>query len=475
METTKTILWVEDFDTKDTSTPVDDLDDEVDCVSATVHINEIQNVFPEEHCSRVDLQETVDGALKAIDTYWENYDCVVLDVNLGKGWPPDHPMQESIKKQLSDAGVNFPDEIRYFKENTGYFLYLYLLCKGFPKDRVIMRTAYNGTGVDNLTNKWNTAFNNAGLIPPTNVGKSDNDDKFHSELEKLYPSEDNYYLIRRLILDAANHWIKVISGEACDVNSFVFNAAVADDKRLDTVDLHILLDEIRAFYPVRHNKKVGSGFSNVLRKLSVPFEAYADYSKVSGNRNAFTYLSIMRLIRNWYAHNIISTDEPTEKEFLFLVIIAFRALFDDKSYHNDTFDYEDDILKYLGTKVPSKPDKVIAEELVYGFFRDTYGKIVGLKTLDSKYKIFSTEYWRLLDALGQDKSDHSGCSYKKLIELIWTSKYPIALKFNNKSPTIKQTDGFPDSTMVYLNYPIIGDCGSDILDCILCVDYSLWQ
>lgn len=472
MEITKTILWVEDFDNKDTTVPDDDLDSEPEQVNPTSHTMEIANNFPEVHQNRVTLKETVDSALAAIDNNFYGYDCVVLDVNMKEGWPNELATQKRVQESFSKAGVNFPDEIEHFKTNTGYYLYLYLLCKGFPKDRIIMRTAYNGVGNDNLTLAWDNVFKQAGLQPPINVGKADQNKAFHTSLCSLYPDENQYYLIRRLILDAANHWLAELNSDVL-VADFVFNAAVTEEKKLTKEALCSLLTEINSLFTLRYDGEISDILSNVLRKLSAPFEAYANYTSVNKNENAFTYLSIMRLMRNWYAHNLFTQNAPSEADLFFLIIIAFRALFDSKTASMCLLDYEKAILEYVTQSSPlSSPDKTERERLVYVFYRETYNAINQLENLDSKYKSFSSEYWRLLDSLGQSRQTPSKCTYRKLVELIWTSNCPITLAFVS-NPIVKQKDGYQDSIPTYINYPKYTMSSNNILKFIIDADYAL--
>jgi hypothetical protein len=501
MQTIKTILWVEDFDNKDTAVPAEDLD-APEVTEVADHVGEINKVFPELHRNRVLLQESIENALVSIDEHFDDYDCVVLDINLNKTYPLDEDARNKIKDKFDKSGVHLrtkedypPDSVEAknyttvdeeLKQNAGFYLYLYLLCKGFLKDRVIMRTAFGGSGEGSLTNIWSKVFKRSGLQPPDSVEKIDGNDKidgnnkFHDKLDTLYKDGNpNYYLIRRIVLDATNYWNNQLKAEDSinddaedSINDdFVFNAAADKAKKLNNFGLRKMMDTARAMFALRLDKNIGEIFSETLRNLSFPFEAYADYNEVKKNKNAVTYLSIMRLMRNWYAHNLFVENAPTEKEFVFLFIVALRALFDKKCESVPPLDYEKAALEIFFSEDGMKPDIRIIEGHVYKAYRKTYDLMNSPKTL-------SCDYSKMLDALGRDKKQKRAYSnlYSKLIDLIWTSRFEVTLNFHSdKKDLIKQTPYYRDSAPVYFNFnkPDIDD--SDILSKLLHVDYALRQ
>lgn len=103
--------------------------------------------------------EKMDEMLTIIDSEdMLNYDLVVLDINMENGIDNT----DAVKKTLEEGGLFFPedsddpygDKPNYYdelKRQGGYFVYLYLLKKGFPSDRICFltgnSTALNALGV----------------------------------------------------------------------------------------------------------------------------------------------------------------------------------------------------------------------------------------------------------------------------------------------------------------------------------------
>lgn len=198
----KNIIWVEDFDDKNPieSSVIDDLD------AVNIHIDRTDNIkeyFPKEYVPFVDLKDNLHDALDTLESNFGKYDCVIFDIDLNRGISKDTIYK--VKEKLELNGVTIIDNERFIKD-AGYYLYLYLLKKGFPSERVAILTG--NYGKDNTSGDWEKRFNSAGLVPPKSIPKNAfSKSELKTWLEERYSSKDhankisyNYYKLRSNII-----------------------------------------------------------------------------------------------------------------------------------------------------------------------------------------------------------------------------------------------------------------------------------
>ncbi|WP_462410379.1 hypothetical protein [Neobacillus sp. Marseille-QA0830] len=115
----KKILWVEDFDSGRQTM------DKYDFDQTYVHV----------------VRDFADALLYIKEEYG-TFDTVLLDINLELGEVESEEVQKIMgeylhpNRQFQDIGK------RELKDNAGFYVYLYLLHKGFPRDRVCFLTGY---------------------------------------------------------------------------------------------------------------------------------------------------------------------------------------------------------------------------------------------------------------------------------------------------------------------------------------------
>lgn len=418
----KNIIWVEDFDENSNDVLVDDLD-ALENQTKIDRTKSIHEVFTHKYGDYVEVIEDFQGALDFFDSKFGDFDCVVLDVNLKKTMKLNNDGITSLIDRLKQEGISFSSNHEQLKENAGYYLYLYLLCKGFPRDRVFIRTAYK----DTLSSKWNEKFNNAGLIPPVTIDKtSSSENYFVKEIDKLYDSGNQYYAVRKIIFDACNHWIDICESVKENISStenIIFNSVIKyKNKNISFENIKDMLYEIKTLCSLTRPKNESTLYIQLLKVLSIPFEADINYKLLNDvvNANAIPYFNIMKLFRNWNAHNKF-TAEPTDKEFLVLFMIALRSYFDNKDKIIANLRYENAALLLIKedflNDMPAW-DRSRIKKKIFNFYSSTYKK---------SGKEFSERYYSMLEDLGRTKGKN--CTYKHLIELLWTLKFSPTFEF----------------------------------------------
>lgn len=411
----KNIIWVEDFDENDSNILIDDLDAPETKISRE---NSIFEVFTEKYYEYVKVIEDVEGALDFFDSKFGDFDVVVLDVNLKKTMPLKEEDKNKICERLDKEGITLLDD--GLADNAGYYLYLYLLCKGFPKNRIFMRTAYK----DTLSNKWDSKFRKAGLRPPYSVDKASGSEKdLVTSIDILYNDINQYYEIRRIVIEACNFWIDISDKEDCTDNILFNNVVRENNKKLSWKNTKDILSELKNLCPLTKPKNEKALYLQLLKILVVPFEANINYYILNrmGNNNSVAYFNIMKLFRNWSAHNKF-VEEPTAKEFLKLFIIALRAYFDNKDNSKLNFRYENAMLLLIRDNCTDNNcmDEKRVKKKIFDIYNNTY---------KSSGKQFSERYYSMLDDMGW--AEKSKCTYYHLTELLWTIKFSPKFTFEN--------------------------------------------
>ncbi len=105
----------------------------------------VENYFPKRLCKNVKNVSQFFRAVKYINEHFGEFDTVVLDVNFEKGFGGDESSGNTIEEN-SDSDIYkyinlINKENDHFTKNAGYYLYIYLISKGFPSKRIAMLTA----------------------------------------------------------------------------------------------------------------------------------------------------------------------------------------------------------------------------------------------------------------------------------------------------------------------------------------------
>lgn len=422
----KNILWVEDFDTNDSG--VYD--------SESYFRDQIQKMFGNKYSEQVELQEKVycldedydgneivsDNLLQFIDDNIMNIDCVVLDINLKNGIPKGIRAFNKMKLLFEKSGVVLPssqsgseysdNEMKKMAEEAGFYVFLYLVLKGFPYNRIIINTAY-----ENKVKDKQDKFIEAGIKFPEFISKNgDVEYRCAKKIDEmqLFSGHNIFYCIKNIVFSAIQEYTEILKSGSDTLKSFNNNM----QKEINKEKLYDLFDEIKRIFcqnvPLNHENICEKVYRSVLKIISEPFES--PWESKNSEDELFTYQRIMKILRNWCAHNKFSpkTALPNESEFLILFVLSMRSYFGVKS---KIFDFEKiafGIIGYSSVNM-SKEDK----------YRNTYLFISkAYKNINS----LSLDYIEFLDKK-KGRDDNPKCSYSDLLKGLWAWRYGVRIDF----------------------------------------------
>ena len=134
----KNILWIDDCDDNDAGDiERDDLEDELNGINRDD--TEIIREYFGESYSDVNLVKEFLPAIEELNKNCFQYDLVIFDMNMKEGMESN--LFDRIKDSLKENRVNVKEnEWDEFCSNAGIYLYLYLLNKGYPNNRMVILT-----------------------------------------------------------------------------------------------------------------------------------------------------------------------------------------------------------------------------------------------------------------------------------------------------------------------------------------------
>ena len=388
------ILWVEDFDDGDNS-PV---------------AKKIENYYGKQRAFRVDVQSFMLPLLKTLsdEKTFSKYSCAVLDINLTAGFESIQDEFDEIKEILTANQIRILDEhdpdqdAEYadFAENAGYYVYLYLIRRGMPAERICMLTGNKG----NTTDDWEKLFKNAGLMPPETFDRATEREKFHAWLDKkLTPP----YRLRACIVGMSRCAEEFLSDD--ETKAVLQNLPRIPLRLSDDTDV------------------VDREFISALWQIVQPWE-----SPQKAEQAEQAYRTTLKLTRNWMAHGCLNKINLLATAFLFG--IGMRGLLDKKIPADaDEFRlWETELLKLLkNLDAPTAVEKEIGE-LVMKSCQEFFKHVT---TSKNKLKIpLSTDIDKLVGEIGQ-KSNDIERQDTDLIRNFLHSVYPINLGKVYDSPS----------------------------------------
>ena len=348
------ILWVDDFDTGDGANIADSKFVTNDTSDTETFKNELNDYYPTSYHFRVNIYKYFLKLLLHLEDDFSQYNCVVLDINLGKGiWRSRKPSILScryekplnskeelikIKKILEQNNVQLRERDCYrdsegklvissssFFENAGYYLYLYLLQKGMPTERICMLTGNVGNvGLKNTSSEWDDLFKQAGLIPPKTFDRKDergNNSKFAKWLDERFSNE---YRFRSCVIAMSSCLLDMITKNGIKLRSFWNEVWENDEDGIESVR-HIL-ENVRKF-PLRFSKGMENECFNIIWQLVLPWEGIKNSVNYlyETNKDDKYYISF-KAIRNYLAHRSITKIGIQASAFLFG--LSLHGLFD---------------------------------------------------------------------------------------------------------------------------------------------------
>jgi CheY-like chemotaxis protein len=360
----------------------------------------------------VTLITNFDDAEKAINSCLQEFDLVVLDINL-----EESPISQNIQERAKNYGLEGAE----FLKECGMSLFLNLLENGFPKERIIFLTANSDEKFD-LIDRLEAARkeNNldemdaiieeiqdyldderskkcGNLIESGNVGelivvlreyfdgaRSGSENTYNTFCEaykrcRIKPPEAinknlkvKIHLNRWIGRHENNQYLMLRRGivEGCDYlrnKSSRFSSYSASPDKNNDFDLSSYMDILSGFFLITESYNLSHQYKLFIRTLAHEWDdaVRPKKLKLDGKENSQVSLAfswIMKMTRNWSAHSKVF-EGLSAQDVAFLFIVNMRAMFELGS---ELAPYE----KYLLNLFES-PLEVEAFKSIYGMdFKD---------------------------------------------------------------------------------------------------------
>jgi len=393
----KDILWIDDMDSNDSTTA--DLMAEKGKTLEEINKNpkkEKKFISADENLKQyidmIQLSTTMKDAVDEIENNYNNYNLVIFDMNMNRGWGNKEQDVEYIN------GIFKSQNIKSFDNNdkiAGIYLYLFLLKKGYPANRMIIYTG-NAKSTGEILND-NLYLDFKGLI-------KDKNDRI--KLAQNYYPKDGYYRIRRLVLQACDYWKAEIASkkdEEIPFNQIYFSKDT--DKQNSRENFQELLERIEMMFPVIPPSSPEKVYYQAARILCEYHEESAKIQVV--NYNIYPLHAVCRNFRNWSSHNRLKKAEMPPNIFALIFCIALRTYFDEKQLINEfskeRFYYE----KNYGYNYEDKEHK-FSFDYIKNKLKDETSL---LSVLDKKKKKNTISYSELVYIWGEDPSHDAEINY----------------------------------------------------------------
>ena len=414
------ILWVEDFEGCNDSDSDSVTNDTSDRATFEKYL---KKYFHSNYHFRVDIYKYFLKLLLHLqkENNLSKYSCAVLDINLTKstwynikkaedGIRPateeeelnliidilrknnvmvrdDHYLKckkteqgKTIEEYIFDSNGNKQIDKNLFYENAGYYLYLYLLQRGMPSERICVLSS--NVGKDNLSEDWKKTFYSAGLIPPNYYDRMKIESEIKSKKDKSWLDKvffsNGYYCFRSCIVAMSSCLLDMIEK---GIKLRQVWSKEKDQEDVEAIIEHFkhILENVRNFSLRFSNKMEHNDYVNIIWQLVHPWEAKLEIR--SEQTYDYAYYNLLKTTRNCLAH---ANSEKLPKIKLDLRITAFlfglslRGLFDfsniDDSLKNSYGEYrewEKNLLNLLEEQEDNTTNKkVFPDEIVLESFKD---------------------------------------------------------------------------------------------------------
>lgn len=352
----KNILWIEDFDTKNTKVRTRKSNQ-----NSSEDKEDALGIFDEKYWDVIEIKKSLFEGIEYIINHKGEFDCVILDVDMSKNLQID--MDDGIWKEFfkhinipyapepegnkEDYKVGNESLTAYLGKDAGFYIVLFLISLGFPKERIIMFTAYGDSNPDNRVSEWKKKFDSASLCIPDIINKGSTFNSVHKErnkdlnkrLRELYSQE--YYKSRLFLYVIYNMFVSY-KGRVSQINreyakddkekyKSIFNYVCKDaHKKIQLDQVEDLIENVLFYFPCMKHNGVNDLNYQALKRFSEPFEA--DYI---GNRiEEYNTYRVMKLYRNWSAHSLFPSPENLSDELFRLLLVVGLLLLTETRFDN---------------------------------------------------------------------------------------------------------------------------------------------
>lgn len=358
------VLWIDD---RDDMQAQQNYSGNRKTIRAKQHIDQIRDIFPNNYL-KIDLKKQMKEAFDTIVSSCNKYNLVIFDMNMQNGFTMANGDYESMIKNFQKYNITCTEEkvrdglieTQVMKKIAGVYLYLLLLTKGYPADRMIIYTGNflvnesekndEKEPLQNYLKKYCTVLNFEGR-----VFAKEHDNEL--DLEQYYKADNsgkNYYRIRRLVQQACNYW----RGQIGTFNTIPFNQVYGLDISID--NFKELLKRIEMMFPVILPSEPEQVYYQAARILCEYHEDKANIGKLSvESPNIYPFHMVCRNFRNWSSHNRFNEAKMSPEIFALFFCITLRTYFDDKQNNNftdDKFYYE--TIYFANDNASPKVDKI---------------------------------------------------------------------------------------------------------------------
>lgn len=372
-ESYKNILWIDDRDDKDAEPePLKWMEHWLEDSSETQYIEQ------------VDLFQS---AVEKISKNYYQYDLVIFDINMEKGFMESTDKPDYLKEEFKKCHISF-DYAKISseegKKTAGIYLYLLLLSKGYPLERMLIYTG-NGAAVMNDQIKDKLGYFN---FDDNIFKKKETEHSFSTE--PYFQGNNSYYFVRRLVFQACEYWKDQLKNKKNSEISFnqLYFGDNAEKQGIGANEFIEKLDTLELMMPVSRPANPEKIYYQIIQNLSAFHEGKVDITKINNYPDLKKYHCCMRNFRNWSAHNKLNRKKIEKKYFLIMFCIALRTYFNGKpeqqNFDTDLYDYE----KICNFNNSEETDFSKIEETLKECFKETAANLKDYKTKTVKSSLY---------------------------------------------------------------------------------------
>jgi hypothetical protein len=229
---------------------------------------------------------------------------------------------------------NDSQEKEKFHINAGFYIFNDLVHLGFPAEKMCFMT-----GEQSSFSGFKKQCDD--IYIPEVVGFEKGDANFWKLRQWIKKRESDYAILRRGIIEGCRY-LKALK------ESLRFDKFSKDIKKPAFLDVDDYLDVLENFLPLREPDNKATLYKLFIRTLAHEWEESVKPTKVDDDQITLAFSWIMKMTRNWMAHNSTAIfNNLAEQDVAYLFICNMRAIFD---LGIEAKDYEKSLLFFVQQK-----------------------------------------------------------------------------------------------------------------------------
>lgn len=321
----KNILWIDDRDDND---------------AGNDSLKWMLNYCDSDTCMQIEQVDLFREAVDKIVHKSSQYDLVIFDINLEKGFDE---ISESEEAEIENCFEKYHIRFKYREVDymhSGYFLFRLLLAVGYPLDRMLIFSGH--TTKEKAQEQLQDIIIDKRIYIPKEKGTLDIERRFFDS------NTQHYYRVRRLVYQACNYWIAQLKNSLQYAEDIPFNKLYYYSAKYDTYKSALsaarfieMLEHIQLLFPITTPQDQEKLYFKAMETIVSFHEESAKIQTMNDNPKLKRYHSCVRNFRNWSAHNLMKPELSASK-FALLFCITLRTYF---RWSSDV-DLEDTMLEY---------------------------------------------------------------------------------------------------------------------------------